>query len=155
MKKGFTIIELLVVIAIIALFSVVVFAIISSARDDASAVAAKKQLSEIRSQAALFYTRHGLSYNSGSPIDHTGDECMSIPSGGTSLLHEDATENVVRLLEGIKLSLGPTLSQSVRCYVSDETYAFSAEIEDNGRTFCIDNLETPSDNKVAGTSGCE
>lgn len=154
-RQGFTIIELLVVISIIALFSVVVFAIIFSARDDAKAVAAKKQLSEMRSQGALFYSRNGLTYNSGNTIDHLNDECVSIETGGESILHEDAPENVVRLLDGIKLSLGPTLSPSVRCFVSSQTFAFSAQISDSGKTFCIDNLEKPSENKVAGPNGCE
>jgi prepilin-type N-terminal cleavage/methylation domain-containing protein len=53
--KGFTLIELLVVIAIIGILSSVVLASLNSARSKGADAATKSNLSNIRSQAEIFY----------------------------------------------------------------------------------------------------
>jgi prepilin-type N-terminal cleavage/methylation domain-containing protein len=56
-NKGFTLIELLVVIAIIGILSSVVLASLSSARNKGKDVAVKSQLSSMRAQAEIFYSK--------------------------------------------------------------------------------------------------
>lgn len=61
MKKstGFTLIELLVVIAIIGILASVTLAALSTARNNSKHAAAKAQLHELQTHAALFYANNG------------------------------------------------------------------------------------------------
>ena len=156
-KRGFTIIELLMVIVLIGILSVLVLAIIRSAKDDATEVSAKAQLSQIRSQAALFHERHGNTYNSGSIIDHSdssGTTCVSAGGGTTSILHTNDDHHIVDLINGIKLALGPVLSNDVHCYVGANVYSVSALINTDGDAFCVDSSNEPRKDAVAEASGC-
>lgn len=58
-NKGFTLIELLVVIAIIGVLSSVVLASLNTARSKGNDAAVKSNLSNARSQAAVFYDVNG------------------------------------------------------------------------------------------------
>jgi len=58
-KKGFTLIELLVVIAIIGILSSVVLANLNSARTKGADAAIQSNLSNLRSQAELYYDTTG------------------------------------------------------------------------------------------------
>ncbi len=62
LKRGFTLIELLVVIAIIGILSSVVLASLNSARNKGKDVAVKSNLSNIRSEASLFYDDTASTY---------------------------------------------------------------------------------------------
>lgn len=156
-SRGFTIMELLVVIAIIGILSTVVLIFIRSARDDARAVSAKSQLSQIRSQAQIFYNSHSRKYNTGLPIDNTGagDVCVSEGPGNQSLLNSDVDGSVNELMLGIQHSLGPSLSNTLKCYVSADLYSFSATLNDEGDTFCVDSSGDPEVGSVATDTGCQ
>ena len=61
-RLAFTLIELLVVIAIIGILSAIVLASLNTARVKSSDAAVKENLTNMRSQAALFYESAGNSY---------------------------------------------------------------------------------------------
>ncbi|MDB5265589.1 MAG: prepilin peptidase dependent protein type pilus assembly protein PilA [Parcubacteria group bacterium] len=69
-QKGFTLIELLVVIAIIGILSSIVLSSLNTARTKGTDAAVKSNLDQARTQAELFYSTNGDSYNNG-----TNDVC--------------------------------------------------------------------------------
>lgn len=144
-------------IAIIGILSTVVLVFIRSARNDARAVSAKSQMSQIRSQAQIFYNTHNRQYNTGPAIDKTGagDICTNEGPGNQSLLNIGVEGSVNELLLGIQNSLGPTLSSTLKCYVATNNYSFSATLNDEGDTFCVDSSGEPETGAVATINGCQ
>ena len=72
---GFTLIELLVVIAIIGILSAIVLASLNEARGKGGDAAVKANLSNLRSQAALYYDQNANSYGPGA-----GTSCTTLGS---------------------------------------------------------------------------
>lgn len=74
-RRGFTLIELMVTIGIIALLASLVLASLSTARDKASDAAIKSGLVQLRSQAALYFSKNG---NYGSSPSSVSPSCVNI-----------------------------------------------------------------------------
>ena len=143
-------IELLVVIAIIGILAAVVLVSLNSARDKANDAAAVAQLSQLRSQAELYYTDNNA-YNTGAEdYDGITADCSADDNETTNLL---ADETVRQLLDAIKASAG---DNDVHCFIGDQVYSFSTELSggEEDDTFCVDSSGKAKEGTVAGTAGC-
>lgn len=91
-KSGFTLVELLVVIAIIGVLSSVVIASLQNARNRASNVAVKSNLSNMRSSVEIIYDNNGQSYGT-TGLALTANNCPTIPD--TTLFGQQAILNSI------------------------------------------------------------
>ncbi len=66
LSRGFTLIELLVVIAIIGILAAVVLGSLNDARSGGQNASIQQTMTNLRSQAELFYNQNGFTYDNGS-----------------------------------------------------------------------------------------
>lgn len=123
--RGFTLIELLVVVAIIGLLASVVLANVNQARDQGRNASIKNQMSQMRSQAEIFYT----------------------PSSGYSGLCSDG--DIQDLLD----SAAESSPGSETCNDATEEYAASMPMADSSQHWCVDSSGFSGEisNQVSGT----
>ena len=123
-KRGFTLIELLVVIAIIGILTSVVLASLNSARDKGGDAAVKANLSNLRSQAALYYDEHDNSYG-----PNTGTSCTT-----TGSVFAD-TRVAAQLDAAVKASGG---GSSATCANGTTLWVASVPLRDKTKSWCVD-----------------
>ncbi len=120
-KKGFTLIELMVVIAIIAILATVVLVALQGARDAAEDSKRKSAVTQLRSIAEIRYATNDQKY--------------------TGFNDRDTNKDFDHLMEGVKDDF------EIIVGVAGDGKSYCAAVElvsEDGKTFCISNLEGPS-----------
>jgi prepilin-type N-terminal cleavage/methylation domain-containing protein len=123
-KSGFTLIELLVVIAIIGILTSVVLASLNSARDKGGDAAVKQNLSNLRSQAALYYEENANSYG-----PNTGTSCTTAGSIFTD------PRVAAQLGAAVEASGGGSVAT---CANSATLWVVSVPLRDKTKNWCVD-----------------
>jgi len=123
-KKGFTLIELLVVIAIIGILTSVVLASLNGARDKSGDVAVKANLSNLRSQAALYFDDNSSSFG-----PNTGVSCTT--SGSVF-----ADSRVAAQLTAAQSASGG--GSVATCANSTTLWVVSVPLRDKTKAWCVD-----------------
>lgn len=122
--SGFTLIELLVVIAIIGILTSVVLASLNSARDKGGDAAVKSNLSNLRSQAALYYEDNNNTYG-----PNTGTSCTTAGSVFTD------SRVAAQLNAAVQASGG---GSSATCANSATLWVVSVPLRDKTKAWCVD-----------------
>jgi len=144
LKRGFTLIELLVVIAIIGVLSSIVLASLNTARSRGSDAAVKGNLSNLRSQAEIFYDTSG----------HYGTIGTVCSGAGVPTLFADST-----MAQGITAadtaSAGaPTCATGkLSTETNASSWAVSVPLSTPNTHWCVDSKGTGKQVATAGVGG--
>lgn len=123
-RNGFTLIELLVVIAIIGILASVVIAQLNSGRDKGGDAAVKLNLSNLRSQAALYFDDNSSSFG-----PNTGTSCTT--AGSVFADSRVASQ----LVAAEKASGGGSVAT---CANSTTLWVVSVPLRDKTKAWCVD-----------------
>ena len=138
-RKGFTLIELLVVIAIIGILSSVVLASLNTARGRGSDAAIKMDLTNIRSEAELYYEGNGQSY-----LDLcTDDQTITNALNG-------AKSNAGAINANVLIYSTTGAASTVTCHASSTAWAIESPLKGGG-FFCVDSTGISTTTSSTGT----
>ncbi len=139
-NKGFTLIELLVVVAIIGILSSVILASLNNARDKGKDASVKSQLSSMKAQAELFFSKGDELY---SGVCITGKE-----EGGFGTDTDPGLLQAVISATAIDnggLNVSPSTAGAwnmITCHDSEDAWAVDAPMNDSAEgspsMFCVD-----------------
>ncbi len=144
-QDGFTLIELLVVIAIIGILASVVFATVNKARAKADDAVVKTNLSNVRTQATLWYEDFG-----GGSYNTTGIATSSCNSADTVFVDTKITEFMTQINE----KKDPTATLS--CFTTDigDKWAMSISVLKGGGSWCVDSTGASMVGAANNTATC-
>jgi type IV pilus assembly protein PilA len=125
LNKGFTLIELLVVIAIIGILSAVVVANLNSARTKGADAAVKGNMSNIRSQAEIYYDNNSNSY---------GVSANTCTFASSMMVDGPIAQAIVQ----INANDSTTVSMACNTDATGQKWAISTTLK-SGTTWCVDN----------------
>jgi prepilin-type N-terminal cleavage/methylation domain-containing protein len=144
-QGGFTLIELLVVIAIIGILASVVFATVNKARAKADDAVVKTNLSNVRTQASLWYEDFG-----GGSYNTTGVATSSCVAADTIFTDTKITEFMAQINE----KKDPTAVLS--CFTTDigDKWAMSISTMKGGGSWCVDSIGASMVGAANNTATC-
>ena len=145
-NSGFTLVELLVVIAIISMLSSVILSSLNSARNKSADAAVKANLSNMRTQAELFYDANNNRYNGNSAATDVCDlaSATGASTGGVKgvypqLLAAATASNTSTIRYGNNPSLFVGTNTSATCHSSNANGTWAAEVPlKSGGMWCVD-----------------
>lgn len=149
--KGFTLIELLVVIAIIGVLSSVVLSALSDARTKGSDASIKKNLSNARAQASLYYDAANASF---------ANVCTSSSAGGVKPIYSFVQS--AALAAGLTGFTRDGVGDATTAVCNDTTTSWAAQVpltQAANTWFCVDSSGTAgvyTSSRITSTSdrGC-
>ena len=136
-NKGFTLIELLVVIAIIGVLSTVVLASLTTARTRGRDASVQSQLSNMRSQAELYFASNGTNYGS----YYGKNTCVTT---GSNIFGSSLTGNLKGMVNALintvtAANTGCAVGNSSETSGTGSSWSVSAVSPyDSTKTYCVD-----------------
>jgi prepilin-type N-terminal cleavage/methylation domain-containing protein len=138
-QGGFTLIELLVVIAIIGVLASVVLAGLSSGRSKSKDASIKGQMSEMRKQAALYYTENGT-YGVNFTQDSAA-QCYGSSGTVASTMFTTSLNGAGPMVQTIAAQIPTGLRAYCAVSATQSSWAFAAPLNSPAGTstgWCVD-----------------
>lgn len=136
--RGFTLTELLVVIAIIGMLASIVTASLNIARIKSTNAEIQQTLSNMRSQAEIYYVEHGA-YSIGNAVfswTKASNVCATAPN--TSVLGDPVMQRAIENVDDANGPITGTGQGAVGCAANANKYIIGVEVVGGGGYWCID-----------------